>query len=145
MMRQSGLTDARATLVRPIDGMPDTPTTVDTLKGIIEAFNRHEVDAVMRYFADDCTLETPRGPYPYGRRFRGKAAVADAFNARFHNIPDARYGDDTHHVHGDTGVSRWTLRGTSLSGERIEVHGCDFYEFRDGVIVHGDTYWKHVD
>lgn len=30
--------------------------TVDTLKHILEAFNRHDLDAIMAFFADDCVL-----------------------------------------------------------------------------------------
>ncbi len=28
--------------------------TVDLLKGFLDAFNRHDLDAIMEYFADDC-------------------------------------------------------------------------------------------
>ena len=34
------------------------------LEGLCEAFNAHDLDAVMAYFADDCVLEMPRGPDP---------------------------------------------------------------------------------
>ena len=122
----------------------DAPS-IEILKRILDAFNAHDVDAVMRFFADDCTLEMPRGPHPYGQRFRGRSAVADAFGSRFRNIPDVRYVDDSHFVAGDIGVSRWTLRGTSLSGERIDVRGCDFFEFREGKVVRKDSYWKIVE
>ena len=38
--------------------------SVDTLKAIAAAFNAHDLDAIMDFFADDCTLEMPRGPEP---------------------------------------------------------------------------------
>lgn len=46
-------------------------------------------------------------------------------------IPNVQYTDDTHLVTGDIGVSQWTLRGTAVSGEHIEVRGCDFFTFAD--------------
>ena len=45
-------------------------------------------------------------------------------------------------VSENTVISQWTIRGTSTNGERIEVHGCDFYTFRDGKIIKKDSYWK---
>ena len=51
----------------------EQPVTVETLKAIAEAFNRHDLDAIMEFFAEDSTLDMPRGPDPWGRRFIGKA------------------------------------------------------------------------
>jgi hypothetical protein len=33
-----------------------------TLEALCEAFNAHDLDAIMAHFADDCVLEMPRGP-----------------------------------------------------------------------------------
>ena len=127
--------------------MSATPTpTVALLKAILDAFNGHDVDAVMAFFADDCVLEMPRGPDPWGSRHQGFAAVRRALQSRFDGIPDVHYGDDRHYVAGDTGMSKWTLRGTvAATGETIEVRGCDFFEFRDGKVAKKDSYWKIVD
>ena len=37
---------------------------VETLQRLVDAFNTHDLDAVMRFFTDDCVLEMPRGPDP---------------------------------------------------------------------------------
>jgi hypothetical protein len=55
------------------------------------------------------------------------------------------YGDDRHWLCGDRGVSEWTIRGTQPRGERIEVRGCDLFEFVDGRISRKDSFWKIVD
>jgi ketosteroid isomerase-like protein len=47
--------------------------TVATLQDILDAFNRHDLDAIMDYFSEDCTFDFPRGPEPFGQRFVGKA------------------------------------------------------------------------
>jgi ketosteroid isomerase-like protein len=120
--------------------------TVELLKGILDAFNSHNVDAVMAFFAEDCVLEMPRGPEPWGSRHLGFGAVRAALQSRFDGIPDVRYGDDQHYVAGDTGMSKWTLRGTSAAtGKPIEVCGCDFFDFQDGKVVRKDSYWKIVE
>ena len=49
--------------------------SVETLEAITDAFNAHDLDAIMEFFADDCSLDMPRGPEPWGQRFVGKAAV----------------------------------------------------------------------
>lgn len=119
----------------------------DTFKSIMEAFNRHDPDAIMEYFTDDCSFDFPRGPEYYGQRFTGKQNVREALAGRFKGIPDVHYGDDVHWISkdGNKGVSEWTLTGTSLSGLKIKVRGCDLWEFKDGKISRKDSYWKIVD
>ena len=118
---------------------------VESLQKIADAFNRHDLAAIMEFFAEDSILETPRGPHPWGQRFVGKAQVREGLAARFAGIPDVHYGDDRHWVCGDRGVSEWTLTGTTTSGVRLEVRGCYLWEFRDGQIVRKDSYWKIVE
>jgi len=120
-------------------------TDVATLQAIADAFNRHDLDAIMDFFADDAVFESPRGPDPHGSRFEGKAAVREGLAARFIGIPDVHYGDDAHFVSGDRGASEWTLTGTTTDGQRLEVRGCDLWTFRDGKIVKKDSYWKIVE
>ena len=116
-----------------------------TLKRVLEAFNRHDLDAIMSFFTDDCVLHMPRGPAPSGRRAVGKDAVRSLLGTRFEGIPDVHYGDDRRFVAGNRGVSEWLLTGTARSGERIEVRGCDLFEFRGDKISRKDSYWKIVE
>jgi ketosteroid isomerase-like protein len=121
------------------------PVTVETLKQFVAAFNAHDLDAVMNFFADDCELTMPRGPDPWGQRYEGKAEVRKGLATRFEGLPDVHYGDDEHWVSGNHGVSRWTLTGTTRDGKKIRVRGCDLLEFKDGKIVRKDSYWKIVE
>jgi steroid delta-isomerase-like uncharacterized protein len=117
---------------------------VGMLESLLAAFNRHDVDDVMAFFIEDCVFEMPRGPDPWGRRLEGKAEVREGIEARFAGIPDIHYGNDRHWVAGDRGVSEWTITGTDTSGTRVEVRGCDLFEFREGKIARKDSYWKLV-
>ena len=121
--------------------------TVETLKEIIEAFNRHDLDAIMEFFSDDCSFDFPRGPEPWGQRFIGKAQVREALASRFKGIPDVYYGEDRHWVSadGNMGVSEWTLTGTSTSGFKLKVRGCDLWEFSNGKVTRKNSYWKIVE
>lgn len=97
--------------------------TSETLERVLAAFNRHDLDAIMEFFAEDAVLETPRGPDAWGNRFVGKAAVREGLAGRFLGIPDVRYSEDRHWVCRDRGVSEWLLTGTTTAGERIAVGG----------------------
>ena len=121
----------------------EAPTT-DTLEAIADAFNRHDVDAIMAFFAEDAVFEAPAGLDPWGRRLVGKDHVREGFAARFAGIPDVHYGDASHWVSGDRGVSEWTLTGTTTEGARLELRGCDLWTFRNGQVVRKDSYWKIV-
>ena len=119
--------------------------TVDTLQAITDAFNRHDLDAIMEFFAEDSSLDMPRGPDSWGQRFIGKEQVRQALATRFTGLPDVHYGDDRHWVSGNMGVSEWTLTGTTTLGVRLKVRGCDHWEFRDGKVIRKDSYWKIVE
>lgn len=118
--------------------------TVETVAAIVDAFNRHDVDAIMGYFADDAVWVMARGPHPWGRKFEGAAAVRQALAERFESIPDARWEDGGNWVLGEVGVSEWTLTGTTAKGEKLDLRGCDVWKFRDGKVIVKDTYWKHI-
>jgi ketosteroid isomerase-like protein len=117
----------------------------ETLKGLLDAFNRHDLDAIMGYFHDDCVLYMPRGKAARGDRYVGKQEVRAGLATRFEGIPDVHYGEDTHWTCGSLGVSEWTLTGTRKSGGPVEVRGVDLLEFRDGKVTRKDSFWKIVD
>ena len=46
--------------------MAQNAASVETLKAIAQAFNAHDLDAIMEFFAEDCSLDMPRGQSPGG-------------------------------------------------------------------------------
>ena len=76
---------------------------ISMLRAIAHAFDTHDLDGIMRHFADDAVFESPRGSEAFGTRVIGAAAVREAFAARFAGIPDVRYQQDEHFVDGDRG------------------------------------------
>ena len=122
-----------------------TLVTNELLKGFLEAFNRHDLDSIMDYFAEDCVFYMPRGSTPRGDCYIGKEKVRAGLAKRFEGIPDVQYGEDKHWVCVDFGVSEWTLTGTMLSGKKIEVRGVDLLEFAEGKITRKDSFWKILE
>jgi hypothetical protein len=87
--------------------------TVETLQRLVDAFNAHDLDAVMSFFTDDPVLELPRGPHPWGRRFHGREEVRAGLASRFAGIPatmtsNARRSYDT----GPPGAGDSSIRST---------------------------------
>jgi len=122
----------------------DNPTA--RLRELVEAFNAHDLDRIMDFFAEDCSLDTPRGPHPWGTRFTGREAVREGLAGRFRGLPDVHYSDDEHWLCGDHAVSKWLLTGTTTDGERIAVRGCDLFDIDDlGSVRRKDSYWRIVE
>ena len=115
------------------------------LERMLDAFNAHDLDTIMSLFAEDCIFESPRGPDSCGRRVEGRHAVREGLGARFTTIPDGHYGDGSHFVSGDRGLSEWTLTGTTTDGARLHVRGCDIWTFRDDKVVVKNSFWKIVE
>lgn len=108
-----------------------------------EAWNAHDLDRLMRLFADDCVFDASAGPDVHGRRFEGRAEVRAAFADVVSSMPDAQWGDSHHHVLADDyGVSEWRLTATRGDGSRLDVLGCDFLTVRDGRIVRKNSFRK---
>ena len=126
--------------------MTSAKVAVPVLQEVLDAFNAHDLDLIMSFFADDCVMDMPHGPGPGGRLLVGKDEVREGIRSRLDGIPDIHYGDDRHWLAGDRAVSEWTIRGTQRSGERIEVRGCDLLELTaDGKIKRKDSFWKFVE
>lgn len=113
---------------------PSPSVTVEMLAAFSEAWNRHDVDALMSFMSDDCVFQTAAGPDACGTRHVGREAVAKAFAAAWATLPDAQWRNGRHFVHGDFGVSEWTFTGTAADGSRVETDGVDLFRFSGGKI-----------
>ena len=119
------------------------PVTTEFLQAFAEAWNRHDVDALMSFMADDCVFEASAGPDVCGTRCVGRDAVRAGFSEVWQTFPDAHWGGARHFVAGDRGVSEWTFTGTRADGTRVEVNGCDVFTFRGGKIALKNAYRKN--
>lgn len=112
------------------------------LEGFSDAWNRHDLAALMNCMHDDCVFLTAAGNEPHGTRHAGPAAVSKAFASAWETFPDARWRDARHWVSGDRGVSEWTFTGTAADGTRSESCGIDLFIFRDGKILEKNVFRK---
>lgn len=116
---------------------------LELLDRFADAWNRHDLDAIMSMMTADCVFEASAGNGVDGERSEGPVAVRAAFAAVFADYPDARWNNPRHFVARDRGVSEWTFTATSLDGNRVEVNGCDLFSFRDGKIALKNSYRKN--
>jgi ketosteroid isomerase-like protein len=122
----------------------DTMVTIDVLEAFFrDGWNRHDLDALMTFMAEDCVFESASGPDVCGTRHAGPARVREAFARVFTAFPDARFDGARHFVAGHRGVSEWIFRGTTPDGKKVEVDGCDLFTFRGGKIAVKSSYLKN--
>ena len=109
---------------------------------IVDAFNRHDVNAIVDFFAEGGVFQTARGIHNFGERIIGKARIGEFLTKRFASVRDMRWEGVKNWHAGNRAVSEWRVQATSPSGERIDLLGCDIYEFENGKIKVKDTFWK---
>ena len=120
-----------------------TPSIQDSA-GVVErfneAFNRHDVDAVMALMTEDCVFENTR-PRPDGERYEGAAAVRGFWVEFFARSPHARFDAEEVFASGDRCVVRWVYHWIR-DGEPGHVRGVDLFRVRDGRVAEKLSYVK---
>ena len=122
---------------------PPNDRLLTLLERFAEAWNRHDLDALMSMMSDECVFAASGGPDVDGQRSEGKPAVRAAYAAVFETFPDAHWADARHFIAGKRGVSEWTFTGTKRDGTRVAVNGCDLFTFRDGKISIKNSFRKN--
>lgn len=117
---------------------------LQTLMRFGDAWNAHDVDALMACMADDCAFHSSAGLVPEGAIHSGREAVRRAFAAIFEAFPESQWTRPQHRVAGDTGLSFWRFVGRTRDGVAIEVDGCDILHFSGALIALKDSYRKSM-
>ena len=117
--------------------------TIKDLEAFGDGWNRHDVDYLMTFMADECVFESAAGPEVRGTRYVGRERVREGFARVFKAFPDVEFRDSRHFVAGDRGGSEWIFAGTTVDGRKVEVHGCDLFTFRDGKIAVKASFLKN--
>src|SRR6516225_12160486 len=99
----------------------------DFYRQAIEAYNAHDLDRFLDYYADDCELTVPGFP-----PFAGKAAARECWRLFMESFPDDHLTLSGQLVEGTKVVGEWTAEGTNTgalylpSGEVIPPTGKRF-------------------
>jgi uncharacterized protein (TIGR02246 family) len=119
-----------------------TTETTQMLERFGDAWNRHDLDAMMEFMADDCVYLASFGQDEDGTPFVGREAVRAGFAQYLASFPDGRYEDTRTFASGDRAVSEWTFVYTGPDGNEARVRGCDLFELRAGKITKKDAFRK---
>ena len=122
---------------------PSSKVTEQLLQSFADAFNAHDVKAIMSYMTPDCVFEASSGPDANGEKFVGQEQVQKAFESVFSTFPDAQWENPRHFVLGNRGFTEWVFSGTKLDGIKVEVTGCDLFTFKNGKIAIKNSYRKN--
>jgi taurine dehydrogenase small subunit len=105
-----------------------------------DAFNRHDIDAVMACFHDDAVV----GGVESGRA-EGIEAVRLRYEGEFAAVPDGRCDLQTAVAHDGCGVAESVFHGTTKDGRPIKAVGAEIIVFAGGKIKEIRDYHKQIE
>jgi predicted SnoaL-like aldol condensation-catalyzing enzyme len=106
-----------------------------------DAFNRHDVEAMMRLMSDDCRFENT-APAPDGTVYAGKEAVTQFWQAFFQQSPQAQIEIEEIFGLGRRCIMRWRYEWASADGTAGHVRGVDIFRVEDNLIREKLSYVK---
>ena len=106
-----------------------------------EAFNRHDVEGMMRLMSDDCRFENT-APAPDGAVYEGKEAVTRFWEAFFRESPAAHIDIEEIFGLGKRCVMRWRYDWVDADGKPGYVRGVDVFRVQDGLLTEKLSYVK---
>src|SRR5690349_534176 len=100
-------------LLLPILLMAQSNKVTDAfLQSFADAFNAHDVKAIILHMTEDCVFQASAGSEADGETFTGQLQVKKAFENVFITFPDAHWRNPRHFISGDRGVTEWIFTGT---------------------------------
>ncbi len=119
-----------------------TTVTRDLVDSVGDAFNANDIDAVMKHFADDATFDHAVGPEEYGVRFEGKDTIRGVFAGLFDKVENVHWETLDCAISGNKAYCEYRRTATHKDGKVEQFLSVDILTYRDGLIVHKDTYYK---
>jgi ketosteroid isomerase-like protein len=117
-----------------------TAQTIETIDRFNEAFNRHDVDAIMALMTDDVVFENT-SPRPDGERYEGAAAVRAFWERLFAASPKANFATEDMFAADDRCFVRWNYTFVNSNGPG-NVRGVDVFTVRDEKVSEKLSYVK---
>ena len=116
--------------------------TISLLESITDAYNRNDIDDVMSFFDEDAVFDHAAGPDINGTRFAGSENIRKVFKGLFENVESVRWDTIDTRIVGDKAYCEFHRVAKLKSGEVQDFLSIDVLTFRDGLIIHKDTFYK---
>ena len=117
--------------------------TTALLDKITDAYNRNDIDSVMSFFAEDAVFDQAAGPDINGTRFSGLDTIRGIFQGLFDNVESVHWEPIDTRVSGDNAYCEFHRIAKLKSGEIQDFLSVDILTFREGLIIHKDTFYKN--
>jgi ketosteroid isomerase-like protein len=114
--------------------------TLMTIRSFDEAFNRHDVDAVIKLMTEDVVFENTSGGH-----FEGHEVVRRVLTRAFELMSAGWFETEDMFATGDRGVVRWTYRFHKEEPERGHIRGVDLFRVRNELVAEKLSYVKSED
>lgn len=118
-----------------------SPTPKRIFESMIEAANRHDLEAMAAYFAHDYRGELPFSPEG---NFIGQAGVRKNWSAFFSTMPDFQVKILSEAVEGSTVWAELFFHGTRADGAEQMMQGVSIMEIQAEKIARGKLYQSLV-
>ncbi|BAM00231.1 MULTISPECIES: nuclear transport factor 2 family protein [Caldilinea] len=106
-----------------------------------DAWNRHDVEGMMRLMSEDCVFENTYPP-PDGTVYSGKAEVTQFWQTFFQQSPLAHIEIEEIFGAGVRCVMRWRYTWVDAAGQEGHVRGVDLYRIKGALICEKLSYVK---
>ena len=106
-----------------------------------DAFNRHDVETMMKLSSEDCVFENT-DPAPDGTRYSGKQAVTQFWREFFRESPSAHIEIEEIFGGGQRCVMRWKYTWVDAAGAKGHVRGVDIFTVKDDLVTEKLSYVK---
>ena len=121
----------------------DAGITATLLDEITDAYNRNDIDSVMSFFAEDAVFDHAVGSDINGTRFAGLDTLRGIFQDLFDNVESVHWEPIDTRVSGDKAYCEFHRVAKLKSGEIQDFLSVDILTFREGLIIHKDTFYKN--
>ena len=120
----------------------------DVIARYNDAWNRHDVDAILALHTEDSTFEN----HTSGGKAVGRAEIRKIVEGVFATFPDLHFEGRRLYVRENLVVHEWTATATHgqpitragktypATGKRISWTGMDIIPMRDGLVLRKDVY-----
>ncbi|QDG52341.1 ester cyclase [Persicimonas caeni] len=112
-----------------------------------EIWNKGDIDAIDRYYADNAKIHTPMAT------FDGKEGLKQFLGMHREAFPDLKVEQHKYYSNGNSTALEWTFTGThngpflgiEPTGKSVRVSGMTSTRYENDKVVEQNFYWDRID